>query len=40
MKLEEPYYVGDSEFMNRDIESGIPEFARHNIIEGDLYDAV
>ena len=40
MKLEEPYYVGDSAFMNRDIESGIPEFARHNIIEGDLYDAV
>ena len=39
MKLEEPYYVGDSAFMNRDIESGIPEFARHNIIEGDLYDA-
>lgn len=40
MKLEELFYVGDAVFMDVDIESAIPEFARYNIIEGDLYDAV
>ncbi|MDO4488177.1 MAG: hypothetical protein Q4B67_03720 [Eubacteriales bacterium] len=40
MKLEEPFFVGDSALMNKDINSGIDEFARYNIIEGDLYDAV
>lgn len=40
MKLEKTFFVGDSAFMNRDKNLGIPEFARYNIIEGDLYDAV
>lgn len=37
-KLAEPYYVGDSAlFMEK--KPPIQEFAVHNIIEGDLYDA-
>lgn len=40
MKLEEPFYVGDSYLMNIGKASSIPEFAKYNIIEGDLYDAV
>lgn len=40
MKLEEPFFVGDSVIMNKDELSGIKEFAKYNIIEGDLYDAV
>lgn len=40
MKLEEPFFVGDSMIMNKNMESGIEEFAKYNIIEGDLYDAV
>ena len=39
MRLESPYYVGDSEFLKKSA-AGIAEFARHNIIEGDLYDAI
>lgn len=39
-KLEKPFFVGDSEFMEKDINSGIPEFAKYNIIEGELYDAI
>lgn len=38
MKLEKPFYVGDSMITNK--KSGIKEFAKYNIIEGDLYDAV
>lgn len=40
MKLEEPFYVGDAAFLDRNQEPGMLEFARYNIIEGDLYDAV
>ena len=40
MKLEEPFFVGDSAFLNKGMDSGIEEFARYNIVEGDLYDAV
>ena len=40
MKLDSLFYVGDSAFLHKDINSGISEFARYNIIEGDLYDAV
>lgn len=40
MKLEEPFFVGDSAFLNKEMDSGIEEFARYNIVEGDLYDAV
>lgn len=40
MKLEEPFFVGDSAFMDKKKNSGIEEFAKYNIIEGDLYDAV
>ena len=40
MKLEEPFFVGDSAFLNKGVDSGIEEFARYNIVEGDLYDAV
>lgn len=40
MKLEEPFFVGDSAFMHTKKDSGIAEFAKYNIIEGDLYDAV
>lgn len=40
MKLEETFYVGDSYLMNKGMASSIPEFAKYNIIEGDLYDAV
>lgn len=39
-KLEAPYFVGDSQFFEKGIDSGIDEFAKYNIIEGDLYDAV
>ncbi len=38
-KLKEPYYVGDhSDFSAPG--TFIPEFAEHNIFEGDLYDAI
>ena len=40
MKLEEPFFVGDSAFLNERVDSGIEEFAKYNIVEGDLYDAV
>lgn len=40
MKLEEPFFVGDSAFLNKRVDSGIEEFAKYNIVEGDLYDAV
>jgi len=40
MKLEKQFFVGDSAFMGKDKNQGIEEFARYNIIEGDLYDAV
>lgn len=38
-KLEKPYYVGDkTRFVKYD--NCIDEFVKHNIYEGDLYDAV
>ena len=40
MKLEEPFFVGDSAFLNKGVDSGIEEFAKYNLVEGDLYDAV
>ena len=40
LKLEEPYYVGDSAFLGSSREKCLDEFLRHNIFEGDLYDAV
>jgi len=40
MKLEKPFFVGDSYLLKPEKPYGIPEFARHNIVEGDLYDAV
>lgn len=40
MKLEEPFYVGDSQLLGKKMKAGIKEFAKYNIIEGDLYDAV
>ena len=40
MKLEEPFFVGDSTFLNKGMDAGIEEFAKYNIVEGDLYDAV
>lgn len=40
IKLENPYYVGDSSFLGSSREKCIDEFLRYNIYEGDLYDAV
>ena len=40
MKLEEPFFVGDALLLGKKEEAGIKEFAKYNIIEGDLYDAV
>ena len=40
MKLEEPFIVGDAMLLGKKKEAGIEEFAKYNIIEGDLYDAV
>ena len=40
MKLESPFYVGDSNLVNKDNDTLIDEFAKYNIFEGDLYDAV
>ena len=37
--LREPYYVGDR-IETRKYENCIQEFVKHNIYEGDLYDAV
>ncbi len=37
--LKEPYYVGDKLGKHR-YENCIQEFVKHNIYEGDLYDAV
>ena len=39
MKLEEPFFVGDALLLGKKEEAGIKEFAKYNIIEGDLYDA-
>lgn len=39
IKLEEPFYVGDSVLLNVE-KNVIEEFAKYNIMEGDLYDAV
>lgn len=39
MKLEETFYVGDCMMINIE-KNAIEEFAKYNIMEGDLYDAV
>lgn len=39
MSLKEPYYVGDR-LNNQKYKNCIQEFVKHNIFEGDLYDAV
>jgi hypothetical protein len=40
IRLEQPYYVGDSSLFGADRQNCIDEFLRFNIYEGDLYDAV
>ncbi len=40
IRLEQPYYVGDSSLFGPDKRECIDEFLRFNIYEGDLYDAV
>ena len=40
IRLEKPYYVGDSSLFGSDKRTYIDEFLRYNIYEGDLYDAV
>ena len=40
LKLNKPYYVGDSSFIATGDKKCIEEFLKYNIFEGDLYDAV
>ena len=40
MKLDEPFFVGDAKITGRKEKARMEEFAKYNIIEGDLYDAV
>ena len=40
LRLEQPYYVGDSSLFVPDKQECIDEFLRVNIYEGDLYDDV
>lgn len=40
IRLNMPYYVGDSALLGSAKDSCIDEFLRYNIYEGDLYDAV
>lgn len=40
MKLQEPFYVGDSIILKSTYKDSIEEFVRFNIYEGDLYDAI
>lgn len=38
-KLEEPFQVGDTFFKHNENDY-LPEFKKHNILEGNLYDAI
>lgn len=40
MRLENPFYIGDAEVLGKKETESMREFARYNIFEGDLYDAV
>ena len=40
IRLEQPYYVGDSSLIDPDKRECIDEFLKFNIYEGDLFDAV
>ncbi len=40
IRLEQPYYAGDSSLYSQNKREYINEFLRFNIYEGDLYDAV
>lgn len=40
MKLQKPFYVGDSFVIRGTNKDSIEEFVRFNIYEGDLYDAI
>ena len=40
IKLDRPYYVGDSAMLSSAKDKCIDEFLKFNIYEGDLYDAV
>ena len=40
IKLEKPYHVGDSSFLEASGKNCIEEFLKYNIYEGALYDAV
>ncbi len=40
LRLEKPYYIGDSSLIGTNSKNCIDEFLRYNIYEGDLYDAV
>ncbi len=40
VRLEQPYYVGDSELLDAPRENCLDEYLRYNIYEQNLYDAI